>query len=80
MLEFPKDKLPEDLNEYGYGYWLRFLTTYPKRMLVGKQAPWYIVSRLTSNEKNGDAGMGDRILAIWQGQGYYHFTTCSLPG
>jgi len=21
--------------------------------------------------------MGDRQLAIWQGQGYYHFTTCN---
>lgn len=20
--------------------------------------------------------MGDRLLAMWQGQGYYHFTTC----
>lgn len=23
--------------------------------------------------------MGDRLLAIWQGQGFYHFTTCDKP-
>jgi hypothetical protein len=27
--EFPADKLPDDLAEYGYGFWIRFLTCYP---------------------------------------------------
>jgi hypothetical protein len=53
------------LEEYGYGYWLRFLTTYPKRLVVGKQAPWYIVSRMTKNKDYADIGLGDRTLAIW---------------
>lgn len=48
-------------------------------MVGGKPAPWYIVSRMSNNGKPADAGMGDRTLAIWQGQGYYHFTTYSLP-
>jgi hypothetical protein len=25
-----------NLDEYGYGFWMRFLTTFPKRMLAGK--------------------------------------------
>ena len=36
-------------------------------MLGGKPESYYILSRLTKNEKYGDVGMGDRILAIWQG-------------
>ena len=24
--------------------------------------------------------MGDRLLAIWQGNGFYHFTTCNVEG
>lgn len=78
--EFDSSKLPEDMVEYGYGFWLRFLTAYPKRMLVGKQAPWYIVSRMTKNKPYADVGLGDRTLALWQGQGYYHFTTYNING
>jgi hypothetical protein len=48
--------------------------------LKGKNAPWYIVSRLTKNNPNGDIGLGDRTLGIWQGQGYYHFTTFHVSG
>jgi hypothetical protein len=66
-----------DLKEYGYGFWMRFLTTYPKRLLNGKNAPWYFVARLTKNKPYDNIRMGDRQLAIWQGQGYYHFTTCN---
>ncbi|CAD8140693.1 unnamed protein product [Paramecium octaurelia] len=65
-------------EEYGYGFWMRFLTAYPKRLISGKNAPWYFLSRLTYNEKYQDIAMGDRTLAIWQGQGFYHFTTCSV--
>jgi len=28
---------------------------------------------LTCNKKHGDAGLGDRNLAIWVGAGYYQF-------
>lgn len=55
----------ENVVEYGYGFWLRFLTTYPKRLPNGKNAPWYFVSRLTTNIPYNDIEMGDRILAIW---------------
>lgn len=33
------------------------------------------MARLTKNEKLGDAGLGDRTLALWLGWGFYHFTT-----
>jgi len=52
-------------KEYGYGFWMRFLTTYPKRLINGKNGPWYFVARLTSNKPHDDVGMGDRLLAIW---------------
>jgi hypothetical protein len=35
-------------REYGYGFWLRFLTLYPKLLLNGKDAPWYFVARLAA--------------------------------
>jgi len=59
---------------------MRFLTTYPERLENGKNAPWYFVARLTKNIPYEDVGMGDRMLAIWQGQGYYHYTTCNQDG
>ena len=63
------------LEEYGYGFWLRFLTVYPKRLIAGKNEAWYFVSRLTSMNPYDNIRMNDRRLAIWQGAGYYHFTT-----
>jgi len=30
---------------------------------------------MTKNKEYSDFGLGDRTLAIWQAQGYYHFTT-----
>ena len=56
---------------------MRYLTTYPQRLIAGKNAPWYFVSRLTWNKDYDNIRMGDRALAIWQGQGFYHFTTCN---
>lgn len=49
-------------------------------MPKGKDAPWYFVSRLTANKENDNINMGDRLLAIWLGKGFYHFTTCDKPG
>lgn len=54
---------------------MRFLTCYPQRLTSGKNAPWYFLARLTRNNPHQDIGLGDRLLAIWQGSGYYHFTT-----
>lgn len=56
------------------------MTTYPVRLLNGKNAPWYFLARLARNDPYNDADMGDRMLAIWQGQGFYHFTTCNTVG
>lgn len=62
--EYDQDDL-DGLKEYGYGFYARFLTTYPSRLLNGKNAPWYFVSRLTKNLPVSDGKMGDRMLAIW---------------
>lgn len=64
------EEIKEDSNDYvfyGYRFWMRFLTTFPERLLYGKNAPWYFVSRLTSNYNYQNVDMGDRLLAVWQG-------------
>jgi hypothetical protein len=53
------------------------LTHFPARLFAGKNQAWYFLVRLTVNANFADAGFGDRLLAVWQGQGYYHFTTCN---
>lgn len=54
----------KDTSEYGYGFWMRFLTRHPVYM-DGKKAPWYFVSRLTRNNPYKNVEQGDRTLAIW---------------
>lgn len=54
-----------DICEYGYGFWMRYLTRFPEPMYDGKRDPWYFVSRLTSNENYENNEMGDRLLAIF---------------
>lgn len=77
---FAKDvEAQEPFKEYGYGYWAKFLLGYPKLMPNGKDAPWYFVSRLSANKNDENINMGDRLLAVWLGKGYYHFTTCDQP-
>lgn len=49
---------------------------YPIRLPKGKDASWYFLSRLSANKNDKNIEMGDRLLAIWLGKGYYHFTTC----
>ena len=71
-------KADKPLITYGYGFWARFLTAYPNRLLQGKNAPWYFMARLTWNKAYDNVRMGDRTLAIWQGAGFYHFTTCNV--
>lgn len=72
--EVPPGQLPSNIQEYGYGFWLRYLTTYPTRQWSGKNAPSYFVARLTSNNPYGDTDFGDRILAIFQApSGYAHY-------
>jgi len=31
-----EDNYEKFLEEYGYGFWARFLTVYPERLLAGK--------------------------------------------
>jgi hypothetical protein len=55
----------DDVREYGYGFWMRYLTTYPVRLVSGKKDPWYFVSRLTKNDPYGNTALGDRMLAVF---------------
>jgi hypothetical protein len=68
--------MPSDTTQYGYAYWFRYTTWYPVVQTTGKSDAWYVMSRLTiSNPQVDYSNLGDRVLAIWQGQGFYHFTT-----
>lgn len=49
-----------DLAEYGYGFWLRYLHAYPKRLLRGISESWYFVARVTKNNPYDNVRMGDR--------------------
>jgi hypothetical protein len=44
----------EDVREYGYVSWMRYLTTCPVRLVSGKKDPLYFVSRLTKNDQKGN--------------------------
>jgi hypothetical protein len=57
----------KDAKDYGYGYWLRFLSRHPAPMVNGKNQPWYFVSRLTRNNPYDNVGLGDRVLCLWLG-------------
>ena len=54
-----------DASEYGYGFWMRYLTRYPVVLTNGKTDPWYFISRLTMNDPYGNIGFGDRMLGVW---------------
>ena len=48
--------------------------TTPQRVL--DKSPFHHLIRLTNTEKFEDnVELGNRVLAIWVGKGYYHFTT-----
>ena len=48
--------------------------TTPERVM--DKAPFNHLIRLTNTEKYEDnVELGNRVLAIWVGKGYYHFTT-----
>ena len=63
-------------TDYGYGFWIRWLSRYPDEMLTGRaKNTFYFVSRLTTNKNFNDVEMGDRVLAIWHHDDGYHFTS-----
>lgn len=67
----------EGQTTYGYGFWCKYLTAIPKRLV--KKPAWLSLVRLTTNKPYADmAALGDRDLAIWIGRGFYHFTTYNL--
>jgi hypothetical protein len=64
----------EGVTEYGYGLWTRWLMTTPTRVI--EKQPWHQLIRLSNTRKYEDmSAFGNRVLAIWVGKGYYHFTT-----
>lgn len=69
-----------DQEEYGYGFYMRYLTYYPVKQAKGKSQPWYFMSRMTQNNPHTNIdNMGDRLLCIWQGPDGYYFVTYTLP-
>lgn len=48
--EVKADTSPVKLNEYGYGFWVRFMVLYPTPTWPGKIAPWYFLARLTASQ------------------------------
>lgn len=64
-MELDKPEQLQDVREYGYQFWMRFLTRHPVPLYQGKKEPWYFISRLTSNKDYKNAEKGDRLLAIW---------------
>jgi hypothetical protein len=42
-----------DVKEYGYGFWLRYLTYYPARLSPEKDYTFFL-ARLTKNNPNTD--------------------------
>jgi hypothetical protein len=73
--EIPFEQLPVNIDEYAYGFWFRYLTHYPTRMWNGKNAGWYFVARLTSNQAYADGGVGDKLFVCYQGGGIYQTGT-----
>jgi hypothetical protein len=72
--------MPKTTTEYGYAFWFRYTTLYPFRQKQGKNAPWYITARMTLNNPGQNCNrLGDRTLAMWQGDGFYHFCTYDQP-
>jgi len=55
----------EEITEYGYGFWCRFLTHYPQQLKTGLIVDWSFMARLTKNQQLADIGLGDRTLALW---------------
>lgn len=65
-------------SDYGYGFWVRWLTRYPDYLEQRVKNTHYFLARLTSNEKYDDLGFGDRTLAIWHYDNGYVFTTLDM--
>ncbi|CAD8155184.1 unnamed protein product [Paramecium octaurelia] len=64
----------KDVNEYGFGFWMRFLTLYPEQLQSGLTDQSYFVAKLTKNQQDGDDKIGDRLLTIFQTQEQYIFS------
>ena len=72
VMTVKKEQMGE-VSEYGFGFWLRWLSRHPVAVL--KRENWHFVARLTTNDQHRDIQMGDRTLAVFLGtDGYYFFS------
>ena len=55
------------LFEYSFGFFARFLTAYPTKLLSEKNTPRCFLTRLTKNNPSKNMSLGNRVWAIWQG-------------
>ena len=70
-----EDSELSDTTEYGYGMWVRYLSTYPEKHSMDPNQ-FYFLSRLTQNRAYYDfRRFGDRTLAIWLLRNIFVFTT-----
>jgi protein transport protein SEC24 len=62
--EFDDEEL-QDASEYGYGFWMRYMSEFPKPYTMPKNK-YHFISRMTSNKEYQDfSKYGDRTLAIF---------------
>jgi hypothetical protein len=47
-------------KEYGYGFWIRFITLYPTRLENCLENTFYFIARLSKNNPSGNTDLGDR--------------------
>jgi hypothetical protein len=67
-----------DGSEYGFGFWFRFMTRFPRVLYKGLEDKPYFLARLTRNLDYQDAEMGDRTLLVLQGQDAFYFYSNDL--
>jgi hypothetical protein len=64
------------ISEYAWGLWSRWSRTGPKNLATKQD--FHSLARFTTNRNHKDAQMKDRTLAVWIGEGFYHFTTYNI--
>lgn len=71
---YEKDELGDDLAEYGFGCYTRFLFQYPVQNHRLPVVPFGIF-RVTRNREWTDMAMGDRVFGNWLGNNVFLFRT-----
>lgn len=72
------EKELSNVSEYGYGFWLKYLSTYPTSLPTGLAGDYFMVARMTSNKeinKDSVSIPGDRLLGTWMSNKAFIFGT-----